>query len=329
MASAANFTTYQLRILAHLLRSRSVTSTAAHFETSQPAVSRLLAEMRQRFDDPLLVRSGDRMSVTDRALHILDEVEAVLARLSGLAAPVEPFDPGRFKGRCNLGFTDSDMVALAPSVVNAIRRDAGPLVETRIRSIGADFDVLHALANRDLDLIVDCVTRFTRDTYMDLRHTPLHQDDIVLLVRRGHPVAKSPPRQVEQYCDLGHVAPLPISKAEKGPIDGTLAAMKSPRRVQAYLPEYSLIPHALIGSDLVFTTSRRFARYYSRCLPLQIVAAPDFFPQLEFRMLWHEVAQRNPAVRWLRNLVLSVARDTYAKGVGNQPTARTCISKSI
>lgn len=310
-----NFTTNQLRVLAHLLHTHSVTTTATYFETSQPAVSRLLAEMRRKFGDPLLVRSGEGMSITDRGCLIRDEVEKVLEKLAWLAEPEEVFCPHNSAIRFCMGFSDSNIVTLVPPVVTAIKH-AGSQLETRIRSIDPEFDVVHALANRELDLVVDCVTKYTRNTYENLRYAPLQVDEIVLLARLGHPVIENPPADAKQYCELKHVAPLPISKVEKGPIDGALQALNSPRTIQCFLPEYNLIPHALVNSNFVFTTSRRFAEYYAQLLPLEIVPAPTFFPKMEFRLLWHDVTQHNQEVLWLRKLVLNTAKTLYTDTLG-------------
>jgi hypothetical protein len=44
-----------LPVLHELLRTRSVTRTAQSFHMTQPAVSRALRQLRDAFDDPLLV----------------------------------------------------------------------------------------------------------------------------------------------------------------------------------------------------------------------------------------------------------------------------------
>ena len=121
-------------------------------------------------------------------------------------------------------------------------------------------------------------------------------------------VIASPPQTSAEYLALKHVAPYPVASFELGPIDGTLRALKSARHISCFIPEYSLIPNVLIGSDLVFTTCRRFAEDYAKHLPLAVVPAPDFFPKMEFRMLWHEVTQSNPATIWLRRQIQSAAK---------------------
>ena len=305
----ANLTTQQLRILAHLLTSQSVTATSHAFETSQPAISRLLADMRRRFSDPLLVRTAKGMTVTDRGRAVRDEIEELLRRLSALLEPERSFDPRQAEKTFSLGFTDANMVTLVPSVVVAIKR-AGPGLHTHIHSIDPEFDIIGALEQRRLDVVIDCVTDHTRHAYGHLRFAPLGREDVVLLVREGHPLVADPPRDFASYNRFKHVAPFPISNFEKGPIDGALAALGTPRRIHSFIPEYNLIPHVLTDCDLVFTTCRSFAEHYARHMPLRVLPAPDFFPKMEFRLLWHEVAHLNPAAIWLRDVIHAASRGT-------------------
>ena len=309
MPKLQGITTRQYRILLHLLQVKNVTETAHYFETSQPAISRLLADMREKLGDGLLVRSGDRMVATDRGAAICEELAFILDRLSKMSEPEAAFDPETTEFAFKLGFADSNMVSLVPPVVSAISR-AGSLLEARIRPIDDAMNVLHALENRELDVVVDCVTEYTRDSFENLRFSPIGTDEVVLLARSDHPVIQKPPKTVAEYLALKHVAPFPVSTFEKGPIDGTLRALKIPRPLACFIPEYSLIPNVLMGSDLVFTTCRSFASIYEKTHPLSTIPAPDFFPQMEFRLLWHDVTNDNQAIIWLRKTII----DAYKAG---------------
>lgn len=303
MPQLNNVSINQLRMLAHLLSVQSVTETAYHFETSQPRVSRLLGDMRRRFDDPLLVRSGERMVVTERGSRIRDRVVAVLDQLVQLAQPERSFEPLDSTREFKMAFTDSNMVTLVPAVLAAIA-DAGPKLRTRVRVFDRSLNVKSAMEEREIDVMVDCVSEYTRDAHERFRFAPLGEDDVVLMARRGHPIVSSRHGAPDDYFALDHIAPYPVSDFEKGPIDGSLAALKTPRRIQCFVPEYNLIPYVVMQSDLVFTTCRRFAEHYARLLPIDVVEAPAFFPKMEFRLLWHEMSGGDPANRWLRQTIV-------------------------
>jgi DNA-binding transcriptional LysR family regulator len=60
-----------LKIIDALDQQRSVSRAAATLDKSQPAVSAALGKLRQYFDDPLLLRIGNHMQPTPRAVAIV------------------------------------------------------------------------------------------------------------------------------------------------------------------------------------------------------------------------------------------------------------------
>ena len=61
-----------------LLRERNVTQAANQLSLSQPAMSNGLRRLRELFDDPLLVRTSEGMTPTERALELEPVVREVL-----------------------------------------------------------------------------------------------------------------------------------------------------------------------------------------------------------------------------------------------------------
>jgi hypothetical protein len=78
------------------------------------------------------------------------------------------------------------------------------------------------------------------------------------------------------------------------------------------IPEFNLIPHILLSTDLVFTSSRHFARHFCSLLPLKRLPAPSQCGELYFHLLWHERAHVTGRNVWLRNQILAVAKRLQA-----------------
>lgn len=301
-----SFTTYQLQILAYLLRVRSVTQTAEHFNTSQPSVSRLLADMRIKFADKLLVRGSKEMLVTDRARLLCNEIDDILQRVDNMSRTEQVFEPRTSERLFSVGFTDSNISSLGPAVISAIEKEAKH-IRTRLQPVSPAQDIIALLENRELDVVLDCVTEHNRHIYGDLKYYPLAPQDIVLLTCKGHPITHTPPVTLEDYLSLKHVGPSSYTDVETDPIDSTLLNASRPRRIHTAVPDYNLIPFILMDSEMVFTTSREFAERFAALLPLEITPAPSFFPKLEFRMLWHEVTDQSKDCIWLRKTIQSAA----------------------
>src|SRR5687767_2364092 len=82
-----------LPILHELLRTQSVTRTARAFGMTQPAVSRALRQLREIFDDQLLVSVGRDARLTKRAESLVEPLHRALGELDLLLNPANPFDP--------------------------------------------------------------------------------------------------------------------------------------------------------------------------------------------------------------------------------------------
>jgi DNA-binding transcriptional LysR family regulator len=65
---------------------------------------------------------------------------------------------------------------------------------------------------------------------------------------------------------------------------------------------------ALVQSDMVAVISGRAAREFARNLPLTVLALPFPSATLTTAMLWHRRSDSVPAHRWLRSVVMRVAR---------------------
>jgi DNA-binding transcriptional LysR family regulator len=181
---------------------------------------------------------------------------------------------------------------------------AGTRLRVLMRLIDPAYDVAQALEDGRIDLVVNN----SPNPREDLRMGPLYQDEVVCLMRRGHPAARHRALSLARYLNLQHLAPFPSSSKELGPIDGVLAKTGYRRRIAATVPEFNLVPYVLLDTDLVFTTGRRFAQHYAGRLPLVIVDAPPEFPPMRFYQLWHERNHTSASNAWLRQQVTAAAR---------------------
>jgi DNA-binding transcriptional LysR family regulator len=103
-----------LKVLDALIREGSITRAAQSLETTQPAVSKLLARLRARFDDPLFVRRGSGVQSTARAVEMAAQVRALLEMADGLWQERLPFDPRKSEKTFSLLLTDVGMVRFLP-----------------------------------------------------------------------------------------------------------------------------------------------------------------------------------------------------------------------
>ncbi|OWT63734.1 LysR family transcriptional regulator [Candidimonas nitroreducens] len=289
--------TYLLKVFSLLVAERSVSRVALKLNQSQPAVSVALKRLREIFGDPLLVREKGGMVPTEKALSLLPHARGALAEVEQMLVQPEAFDPHSSRHDFRIGSPDYLAPLFMGSVSARLRRQA-PHARLSMHALGPDFDFERSLAEGELDVVIGNWPEPPDRMHLSV----LLEDEIVCLVAADHPLAAKG-LGLDDYRRAVHVVPMPYSVSQRGVIDAVLAANRIERDERVVVQSFNLAPYLLPGTDLVFTTSRHFAAFYARLLPLAIVASPVAFPPMRFYQLWHQRSHHAPAQRWLRGLL--------------------------
>lgn len=128
-----------LPILHELLRTRSVTRTARSFGMTQPGISRVLRQLRETFEDPLLVRSGREAHLTSRAETLIGPLHRALSEIGLLLDSADPFDPTIEAAHVVIATADYVSLLLAPILAEICAAEAPHVVleftEARVRNL--------------------------------------------------------------------------------------------------------------------------------------------------------------------------------------------------
>lgn len=287
--------------LAALLRSASVTEAAQATQTSRPVMSKVLQKMRTAFDDALLVREGNRMMLTPKALELLPLVDAALERIEQVYVAPGPFDPSAASRRIRIAANDHLQGVLAPSL-HALLRAQAPRVVLEFGPVGM-LQPQHLLSQGVVDLIIG----LTQDV-SDLRTCLLYQDAFVC-------VACATRQDLPQVLDLATFsaqAHLDVSPSGLGmlraSLDRSIQALGGQRHVMASISKYSAVPAMLSGSDMLALIPRRALDSTPggvlRELPLGFTLAP-----FSVSMWWHNTTHNDPLARWLRGQVVRLSAE--------------------
>jgi DNA-binding transcriptional LysR family regulator len=293
--------TYLLRVLVALLTERNLTRVAVRMNQTQPAISAALRKLRVLFHDELLVRNGNTMVPTPRALELLETARQALSAMDRLFAQPQGFDPAHSQHFFKIGCPDYLSTVFLSGVTRAFRRQA-PDARLLVHPLGPGYDFEQALADGELDVVIGNWPEPPESLHI----APLLEDEIVCLMSASHPLARAPMSR-EQYLHAPHVVPLSYSSSHRGVIDRHLASLRVTRNARVVVPFFSMAPHLLPGSDLIFTISRHMAEHYAQILPLVVVPCPIDFPSMRFYQIWHARSQHSEAQRWMRGLLLAEA----------------------
>src|SRR6201991_3171077 len=304
--SAASLPIWLVRVLRTLLVERSVTQTALRLNQTQPAISTALRKLRETLNDPILVRGKSGMVPTEYGESLLASAQRVLREVDFFATPHGDFDPGRSRRTFRVAAPDYLNDFFMPTVI-AQFREAAPHARLEIDSLSPMLDHSAALDAGELDLVIGNwpkpEPRFER--------SDLFSDTVVCMMRADHPLAQAPLSR-DAYLAAPHLTPTPYSGGRSGAIDAGFARANAQRRVVATLPYFGLVPHVLLQSDLIFTTTRRFATHYAHLLPLAVVEVPIPFPRIRCYQMWHPQTDRPSDLEWLRGLLAHVSANLVA-----------------
>jgi DNA-binding transcriptional LysR family regulator len=281
-----------------LLHERSVSRAAARVGLGQPAMSHALKRLRERFDDPLLVRGDGRlMQLTPRAVELADLAQQGAEAIERVFAAPAPFDPATCTRRFRVATSDATNVNLLPQLLARLAQQA-PLVDLELPVSGPG--VAAALEEGRLDLGVG---RWDLAP-LGLRRRTLHHDRLVTVARADHPrVGRS--LDLATYVALPHILVAPRG-SPRGVVDEALTRLGHQRRIAVVMQSFVAAMFVASKTDLLVTLPRRVVLELERPLAVRVLEPPLPLPPLELHLVWHERDHYDPAHRWLRGLVASV-----------------------
>lgn len=106
-----------------LLAEQHVSRAALRLHRSQPAVSHALAQLREIFQDPLLVRRAGRLQPTLRALELAAPLQDALQQLDALLGS-PGFEPARARRSFRLAMSDYGARVVLPGLMRCLRETA-------------------------------------------------------------------------------------------------------------------------------------------------------------------------------------------------------------
>lgn len=314
MAQARNLDLFTLECFDMLLRERSVSRAAQRMDMSQSSMSEALGRLRDRFADPLLVRTREGMVPTERAQALWPQVREGIEHLQAILERAADFEPSQARERFRITATDYAQLLLLPELVQCLRETAphcsAEFVTVNLRAVE------QALEAGDVDLAI----AYYPEPPAALRRSPLFTDHYVCIVRADHPITAQT-LTAEDFAALPHVSVSPSGLSYfAGVVDSALEALGLERRVVIRCPHFMIGSQLVAQSDLVLALPSRAAQAVTRFLPVRVVEIPLPLRRVDVSMYWHERCHHSRSHQWLRSTVRSILALPEA-GAGGPPTA--------
>jgi len=282
-----------------LLQEGSVTQAAKRLGLSTPAASHALARIRERLDDPILVRAGRKMLLTPRAEQLRPQVRSLVEEATRVLSATVPFSP-RHLDRTFTIFTTDHVLLLLGSTVDRILREEAPGVS--LRFLPSVMDDWIPLRDGTADLSV-CILGHFPPEFLTRR---LFTDRFVCVVREGHPgVGRR--LTLDQYLALEHIVVSPLGRPSH--VDSVLAERGLERRIRRTVPFFLSGLLLAATTDGILTVSDRAATAMAATLRLRILEPPLPLSPYTLNLLWHPRLENEPANRWLRDVFVRARKE--------------------
>lgn len=298
-----------------LLREQNVTRAAEQLGITQPAMSNGLRRLRDLFNDPLLIRTSEGMTATEKAKEIQPALRQVLNNITAIVEPDDDFDAYSSNKVFRIMCSDYAEATLLPHIIKCMREEAPNII--------LDFLTPSDVSYKDMELgKVDMAINRFNEMPSSFHQNIIWRDSFSCLINAENPIVDS--WDLEHYVAAQHIwvsktgmgvgfGVNPEKSGGLGWIDQALQKIGEKRKISIFTRHYSMPALLMMNNDLVATLPTRVARMQADNPKLIIKEPPFHIPEFELKMAWSPLLQTNSAHRWLRRLIMKEAEKIVAR----------------
>ncbi|MCK7544222.1 LysR family transcriptional regulator [Marinobacter bryozoorum] len=295
-----------------LLREKNVTKAANHLGITQPAMSNGLRRLRDLFGDPLLVRTSEGMTATERATELQPLVRSILSDIEQAVQQKTPFSATDSQRVFRIMASDYAESCLMPRVLRRIRQEAPNVTLDVLTPSDVSFQDVE---QGRLDMAINRFDKIPQSFHQKTLWTEF----FACLMNARNPILQDP-FTLDSYLEASHiwvsktgfgvgVGVNPKDVQRLGWVDEALGLMGRKRRISVFTRHYQVAMLLAEQHDLIATLPSR-AAWLQKDNPNLVIKAPPFdIPPFELKMAWSPLLQHNADHQWLRRLIADVAEE--------------------
>ncbi|WP_299694760.1 LysR family transcriptional regulator [uncultured Vibrio sp.] len=283
-----------LRSLHVLLEECHVSRAAQRLHITQSAVSRQLAQLRDLCGDPLLVRDGNKLVPTNRALLLKSKLDDLLGEFDHLLDD-KPFEPQDWQGELVLSSSDYVAQYIFPVIVAEVSAEA-PNINLAYRLWQPNY--LEALNESGIHLASSMLPQKPEH----VSSIKLGEDKPVCLMRKSHPLAQ---QSMQCAQDIVHYPHIKVTGGGDKDSYADIALKKQgfKRRVALQVPFFSAAGTVLMQDDYLMIVPEHIAYNLRRHLDVTYFPLPFDTQMHTYWLMWHPKYDNDSAHKWAREKV--------------------------
>jgi len=287
-----------LYLIDALYQERSVSRAAERLGLTQSAASHSLNRLRERFGDPLFVRSGVHMLPTPEAERLAQAARRALALIQSDIWQAQPFEPAHSRRTFTVGMTVMGGTVALPRVLKALSLLAP---QVRIAPVAVQpEEVSTLLENGTLDLAWGYFGKLNTTLYQQA----LYRRQLTGIWRkRRH--AKDPRKMdFDAFVQARHVL-TSATQLTNERLHQQVRARGHRLKVAMTCPYLMAVPAIVASSDWIATVPQELAQLFMRLEAITTFTLPLTVPDLVVKQYWHARQHADAGHKWLREQVFS------------------------
>ncbi|SUA68501.1 LysR substrate-binding domain-containing protein [Oligella urethralis] len=172
-----------LQILTEVYQQGSLLGASRVLHMSQPAISKVIRDLEDYFEQPLFIRTPQGVTPTDFTLLLLSHAQALQGNLKHLTDDLNTWQSG-LSGRVTIGNMLTASASFVPRAVMRLKQLA-PRVDVEIR-VGTNDSLFPELLAGNLDLMLGILPTTPNP---QLSKTILYQETLSIVAGRQNPLA--------------------------------------------------------------------------------------------------------------------------------------------
>jgi DNA-binding transcriptional LysR family regulator len=290
-----------------LLSESNVSRAADKLFVTQSAMSNILKQLRNLFQDDLLVKNGRNMVLTLRAEELRPQLKQFLAHVEGLIQN-HVFDPSTSTRLFIIGMEEYAAIILLPALYAYLSQHA-PHIKIHIKNIPV-FAEKSMLEEKEVELAIGLLHHATK--LSSLPYDILFREKMVCIGKPNHPLLKRK-ISLKNYLAAKHVSFMPIDNSTPHIVDHVLNEMGYQRDIALRVSHIMPAIYTLEKSDLIATAPESIAKEVSSLLNFSVQECALDFPDSVLAQMWHPWTQADSGCVWLRKIVKEIAVSLHAK----------------
>lgn len=295
-----------LRSLLVILEECHVSQAAKRLNITQSAVSRQLAQLRELFNDPLLIREGNDLYKTPRAVELQAKLETLFSEFKHLIE--EPsFEPSNWAGEVNFACSDYVAQYIFPEIIKKISSQA----------LHAKFNyhfwlphMVDNFANSPINLACTLQNKKPKGLSGKL----IGEDYLVCVMRDSHPLSGRKSLSLDDILRYQHIV-ITGGGDKNSELDTHLFDMRKHREIGLKVPFYSAAFSTLIESNYLLVIPQHIAKNMQKHLPILHYDLPFDLPLQKYWIIWHPKYDEEKSHQWVRRLSYEILRSSiYSVG---------------